>query len=235
MNDAIRRYHENLAQRSPCLLVLDLCHRKSRRTAGAAPPERMPALDEGLRRLRAELLRDEVARQRVQLAIIETGGPRADAEVRQDWADASEWDEVPVLERGSTSHLAQGMRLALQHVEQHKQVLRRYGIACTRPWIVVVSSGAIDEPVAVWEAVGQDGRQAERDKRCVLFPILVDEGEGDVTGLRRLSAAPVARMAPDAFGACLGWLAASLAATSRCVPGEPVPLPPVRDWATLPA
>jgi uncharacterized protein YegL len=235
MSDSIRRYHENLAQRTPCLLVLDLCHRKSRRTAGRAPRERMSGLEEALRLLRADLLRDTLAPQRVQLSIIEAGGPQADAEVLRDWIDACEFGDVPVLERGSTSHLAQGMRLALQHVEQHKQVLRRYGIACTRPWIVVVSSGAIDEPMAVWEAVGQDARQAERDKRCVLFPILVDEGEGEDTGLRRLSAAPVARMAPDGFGACLGWLAASLAATSRCVPGEPVPLPPVRDWATLPA
>jgi uncharacterized protein YegL len=233
MSDSIRRYHENLAQRSPCLLVLDLCHRRDSRIAGAAPPEPIAGLAEGLQRLRAGLLADEVARDRVQLALVDAGGPKADAEVLQDWIDAAECEGLPTLARGSTSHLAQGMRLALQHVEQHKQVLRRYAIATTRPWIVVLSSGAIDEPLAVWQAVGQDARQAERDKRCVIFPILV--GEGDDTGLRMLSAAPVARMAPDGFGECFAWLASSLAATSRCVPGEPVALPPVQAWATLPA
>lgn len=229
MTAIIPCYHENPSQRSPCLLVLDLCRPGTLRDAPAAPAAGIAALDEGLRLLLNDLQADQLAQHKVQLSIVEAGGPGPHAEVLVDWMDAAEFRHLPVLQRGSASHLAQGMRLALQHVEQHKQTLRRFGVTYTRPWIMVVSSGVLSEPMSVWEGVGQDCRQAERDKRCVIFPILMDDG--DSTALRMLSAAPVAHLSSARFRNYFRWLAASLASTSRSVPGDTVPLPSAQTWA----
>ena len=123
------------------------------------------------------------------------------------------------------------MRYALQHVEQHKQTLRSVGITYTRPWIMVVSSGAIDASRALWESVARDCRQAERDKRCVIFPIIMDGA--DSAALQLMSAARVAKLSSSKLNEYFRWLSAALSSTSRSAPGVAVPLPPIQAWATF--
>ena len=119
--------------------------------------------------------------------------------------------------------------MALQHVEEHKETLRTNAIGYTRPWIMAISSGVQDEPDTVWDSVAKDSLQAEQDKRCNIFPIALEGG--DPALLKRLSASPVAHMAPANLSHFFRWLSGALVSTSRSTIGGLVPLPSTRDWA----
>ena len=225
MSHVLARYEENRSQRSPCLLVADLCA-----SAAEDGGEALQELNAGLGTLREALQAQEDARDRIELSIVDAGGPGQDASMVQDWVDAAKF-APEALAPGRMSHLAQAMRLALQCVEAHQLTLRRCGIAHTRPWIMVVSRGLLDEPPDLWENVARDCLQAERQKRCVIFPILVDGGSGET--LQKVATTRVARMASRDFAEYFRWLAASLAAASSATPGEPARLPPAR-WASFP-
>lgn len=219
-------------QRSPCLLVLDLSVNSAADAIDVAAPASQ--LNEGLRLLQDELHANPAAQHNIEISIINAGGPGQDAQLLQDWANAAEFQPPPVA-GGGLSHLAQGMRLGLQHVEQRKLHLRRSNVACTRPWIMMVSNGRIDEPDDLWENVSRDCKRAERERRCVIFPILLDGGSREMQQkmramVQQMTATRMATMVPDSFPRYFRWLAASLTATSRSSSGNPVRLPPA-DWA----
>ena len=223
-------YHEHPNQRSPCLLVLDISDRSRKSLSPGARDMPMQALQQGLDQLKRDLRLDTGVHHRVQICIIEAGGPHPEARLALDWVDAVNFCP-PNFDRGQTSHLAEGMRMALQHIEEHKETLRTNAIGYTRPWIMAISSGVQDEPDAVWDAVAKDSLQAEQDKRCNIFPIVLEGG--DPAMLKRLSASPVARTAPANLSHFFRWLSGSLGSTSRSAIGGLVPLPSTRDWAVF--
>jgi uncharacterized protein YegL len=229
MNDYAPSYHDNQLQRSPCLLVLDISACMAAPMSGIGTTG-IEALKEGLAVLREELQKDLAAQHRVQFSIVQAGGPGDEPLLLLDWVDAADF-RPPELQEGGNAGLPAAMRLALHHVEQHKQHLRRSGITYTRPWIMVVSSGVIGGPRSLWETVAADCRQAERDKRCVIFPIVLDDA--DSSGLQRMSTARVASLSTTRFSEYFRWLSAGLASTSRSAPGVSVALPPVDSWTTF--
>lgn len=221
-------YHENVGQRSPCLLVIDVCTAAGR-GGDLARQRDIDEINAGLNELRSSLQADAMTRQRVQLSVIEAGGARNDAEVVVDWVDAADFEPPAIASGTGPSHLTHALRLALQHVERHKQTLKGAGITYTRPWIMVISGGEVDVAESGWAGVVRDCRQAERDKRCVIFPIVLEGGF--TSALQMMSMAPVARLSVGKLGEYFQWLCAALSSTSRSAPGAAVALPSVDKWA----
>jgi uncharacterized protein YegL len=228
MNGIAPRYHMNAAQRTPCMLVLDA----SGSMSGAISPgnRRIDELNRGLALLKEELCSDETASMRVQLAIVCVGGPSDDAELMLDWTDALDF-EPPTLRANGQTPLGHGMRLALHHVEQHKLTLRQNGISYTRPWIMVISDGEPTDAPAVWQGVVEECRQAESAKRCVIFPIGVEDAR--LESLQQLSSTRAAKLAGTRFRQYFQWLSASLSNVSRSRSGDSVALPPTDVWAVF--
>ena len=111
---------ETPAQRTPCMLVLDASGSMDE-IVPATGRKRIEELNQGLALLQRELLNDDTAAQRVQLAIVCVGGPAGDADLLMDWTDAMQF-QPPRLTAGGRTPLGQGMRLALQHVEQQETI-----------------------------------------------------------------------------------------------------------------
>lgn len=228
MTSSLPSYHKNPSQRTPCVLVLDA----SGSMASEISPgrRRIDELNRGLLLLQEELRNDETAALRVQLAIICVGGPSDTSELLLDWTDAFDF-EPPTLEANGQTPLGLGMRLALHHVDQHKLTLRRNGIGYTRPWIMVISDGDPTDDPAVWQGVVEECRQAESGKRCVIFPIGVEDAK--LEPLQQLSSTRAARLSGMRFKEYFLWLSASLQSVSRSTPGDSVALPATSPWAVF--
>lgn len=219
-------YHNNPSQRTPCLLVLDASG--SMDTITPTGKKRIDELNAGLIQLQQELMRDETAAMRVQLAIVCIGGESNGAKLIMDWTDAIDF-KPPHLTAGGLTPLGEGMRMALQHVDTQKRQLQANGIGYTRPWIMVITDG---EPTdsATWQIAVQECRSAETNKRCTIYPIGV--ADADMTVLQHISSTPALKLSEAKFKEYFQWLSRSLSSVSRSRPGEQVQMPAPNPWVT---
>lgn len=229
MREIVPQYHNNPAQRTPCMLVLDASGSMDE-LVPATGRKRIDELNAGLQLLRDELLNDDAAAQRVQLAITCVGGPAGEADLLMDWTDAVSFQPQP-LQAGGLTPLGQGMRLALQHVEKQKSTLKASGVGHTRPWIIVISDGEPTDDAQLWQAVAQECRSAEAAKRCVIYPIGV--GDANMGSLQQLSSTPALKMADAKFRQYFQWLSGSLSTLSGSRPGEQVQLAATSPWTVV--
>lgn len=217
----------SFSQRTPCMLVLDASGSMGAKINGGNRT-RIDELNNGLKLLKNELREDETASVRVQLAIVSVGGPDHRAQLIMNWTDATEF-EPPVMEADGPTPLGHGMRLALHHVDRHKAELNQFGIPYTRPWIMVISDGEPSDRGDVWKAITEECRAAEAAKRCVIFPIGVEDGNLEM--LQQLSSTRAARLSSTNFSKYFQWLSASLSCVSRSQGMESVVLPATDPWA----
>lgn len=220
-------YQTNASQRTPCMLVLDASGSMDEIIPGTNRT-RMQELNNGLKLLQQELMADETARNRVQLAIVCVGGPAGDADLLMDWTDVNQF-QAPELSPGGLTPLGRGMKLAIQYVEEQKNKLKNYGIAYTRPWIMVMTDGEPTDDASEWQDSTRACRAAEDAKRCVIYPIGVEDA--NMVTLQQLSSTPAAKMSAARFNEYFRWLSSSLSTMSRSRPGEAVQLPARDPWA----
>lgn len=229
MTEITPQYHSNPSQRTPCLLVLDASGSMNE-PIGRSRSKRIDELNDGLALLQQELQSDETAALRVQLAIVCVGGPAGQADLLMDWTDAADF-QAPRLVAGGMTPLGQGMRLALQTIEDQKRQLQAAGVGYTRPWIMVISDGEPTDDPALWQAVTHECRDAESARRCIIYPIGV--ADANMPALQQLSATPALKMAEARFREYFQWLSSSLSSMSRSRPGEQVQLPAPSPWTMV--
>lgn len=225
-------YPQSPSQRQLCVLVVDASGSMNETVPGVGKT-RMQMLNEGLRTFHADLMNDEVARNRVRLAIVMVGGPQDDAALLMDWTDLLDYQPFDMSPGGLTP-LAKGLRIGLQVIEHEKLALKSAGITFTRPWMFVMTDGGPTDGPAEWQAATAECQQAERDKRCSIFPIGVDDA--DMAVLAQVSGQmPPAQMSAAKFKEFFLWLSASASMGSRSTPGGTTQLPTPSGWAHIPA
>lgn len=225
-------YGNNVAQRTLCVLVLDVSGSMAIKTE-AGDKRRIDMLNEGIEAFYQDLMSDETARNRVRLAIIIVGGPNDTAELMMDWTDAVDFMPIKFRENGLTP-LGQGMLLALNTIEQERQNLRDNGISYTRPWIMAMSDGLPTDSQDVWQAAVQQCQLAEQNRKCIIYPIAIDTGMQELAMLAQLSVlTPPVHMNATKFKEFFIWLSASLKTMSQSAPGETVQLGSISPWATV--
>lgn len=223
-------YAASSSQRQLCMLVLDASGSMSDSVPGTGKT-RMDLLNEGVRTLHQDLMQDEVARNRVRLAIVLVGGPQDDAALLMDWTDVMDFEPFEISAGGLTP-LGKGMRVALQVIEQEKLALKSAGITYTRPWMFVMTDGAPTDEPGDWQVATAECRAAEAAGRCNVFPVGVDGA--DMAVLSQISAAtPAIQMSAAKFKEFFLWLSASTSAASRSAPGDTVQMPTISAWANV--
>lgn len=215
MTDIRPLYHRSVAQRTPCMLVLD-ASASMNTLVEETGRTRIEELNRGLQDLKDALLSDETAAERVQLAIVCVGGPAGHADLLMDWTDAVHF-QPPLMKAKNLTPLGYGMRLALQCVDQQKRNLRAQGVGYTRPWIMVMSDGEPQGDDAPWDDVAAECRAAEEANKCVIYPIGVADAKMDV--LQKISNNPALKFSATQFQEYFRWLSASLSSLSRSAPG----------------
>jgi len=208
---------ENPEPRCPCVLLLET---SSADLAGA-----QESAAAGLRSLQRDLLADELASKRVELAVVTYGPTRVardfegveGAELRL--AGATGGDEVP---------LGEAVEMAVEMVEERKQAYRRHGVAHYRPWILLVSSGRATD---AWDNAAELVRSGEARGSFTFRTIALPGADTEVLSL--LSEREVRELDGLRFQELFSWLGQSLSAVSRSSVGTEVDLPEPVGWAVV--
>lgn len=219
---------KNPSQRTPCVLVLDASD-----SMKATTPRGTRLIDElnlGVRTLEQELKDDPVAKMRVQLGIVSVGGPAGGADKMMDWTDAVDFQAFD-LNHGNLTPLGEGLQIALEMIENQKEVYRSTGVKYTRPWIMVITDGAPTDSPDVWQKATKACRDAEAAKKCVIYPIGV--ADADMSVLQQISNTKALQLNEVKFKELFQWLSASLVSHSLGAPGETVRHGSTDPWAAV--
>jgi len=210
-------FGDNPEPRCPCVLLLD--------TSGSMAGSPIDELNAGLQVLSQSLAQDELAQLRVELAII-TFGP---ANLMQDFVGAGQFSP-PHLSASNDTPMGTAINLALDKIDERKQVYKQNGVAYYRPWIFLITDG---EPTDgdIWKSAAQRVRDAETKKKVAFFSVGVQSANMAV--LSQISIREPLMLQGLNFRDLFVWLSASLSNVSHSKPGDEVPLPSPTSWATV--
>ena len=141
-------------------------------------------LNEGLKILADELLHDDLAAKRIDLAIITFGKK---VEVVQPFCGITAF-EPPELEAGGYTPMGAAIKEAARLIEERKAEYRETGIDYYRPWIFLITDGQptdMSRGDALWQEVTGIIHGGESDRKFLFWALGVDQANMSV--LRDLS------------------------------------------------
>jgi uncharacterized protein YegL len=207
----------NPEPRCPCVLVLDTSD-----SMGGAP---IAELNAGLQAFKDALSKDELAMLRVEVAII-TFGP---VNVAQDFVTANQFTP-PTLDTTGDTPMGTAINLALDKINDRKQVYKQNGISYYRPWVFLITDGAPTDG-DVWRTAAQRVQEAESKKKVAFFAVGVEGADMSVLG--QISSRQSLKLQGLNFRDMFVWLSSSLSNVSRSKPGEDVPLQSPMGWGNV--
>ena len=215
------QFAENPEPRCPCILLADVS------TSMYGDPIR--ELNEGLAVFADELKKDQLASLRVEVAIITFGST---AEVEQDFITADQF-EAPTLVANGTTMMSAGINLALDKIEERKQMYRDNGIDYYRPWLFLLTDGAPTEEQEVINAASIRLRQAESEKKVAAFSVGVEGADMDT--LTEMSPRRPLMLKGLEFKNMFVWLSQSMSRVSGSRTDDEITLDTegLKDWAAI--
>lgn len=218
LEDAVE-FAENPEPRCPCVLLLD--------ASGSMQGEAMEALNEGLRAFKEQLNGDNLARKRVEVAIVSFG---SDVKVVQDFVTADLF-EPPTLSAQGLTHMGGAILQGLDMIEARKGQYRNNGVNYYRPWVFLITDGEPQgEPDSIVEQAAQRIRDDEASKRVAFFAVGVEAA--NMTRLSQIVVRSPLKLRGLNFKELFIWLSASMQRVSQSKPEDQVALPPP-GWGTV--
>ena len=215
------QFAENPEPRCPCVLLVDVS------TSMYGDP--ITKLNEGLAQFKEELKKDQLASLRVEVAIITFGST---AEVAQDFITADQF-EAPTLVANGTTMMSAGVNLALDKIEERKQMYRDNGIDYYRPWLFLLTDGAPTEEQEVVNAAFSKLKQADSEKRVAAFSVGVEGADMDI--LTEISPRRPLMLKGMEFKSMFVWLSQSMSRVSGSRTDDEITLDTdgLKDWAAI--
>ncbi len=212
-------FADNPEPRCPCVLLLD--------TSKSMTGEPIAALNHGLSVFRDELLKDTLARQRVEVAIVTFGGS---VQVVQNFVTVDSFTP-PVLQPSGQTPMGTGIMQALDLIDARKIQYKANGIVYYRPWVFLITDGAPKgEPLEVTkQAVGRI-KSDEAAKKVAFFAVGVEGANMKL--LSKISSRPPLKLRGLRFVDLFVWLSKSAERVAHSREGEQVALPPVH-WGMI--
>lgn len=207
----------NPEPRCPCALVLD--------TSGSMNGSPIAELNAGLHSFQVALASDTLAAQRVEIALI-TFPP---ARKLQDFITAGQFSP-PTLRADGDTPMGSAINLALDALEERKQIYKMNGIAYYRPWVLLITDGEPTDGDA-WRLAAQRVHEIEERKKAAFFAIGVENANMGI--LEHIARRKPLKLKGLQFHDMFVWLSSSLASVSRSSVGDTVPLQSPLGWSTV--
>lgn len=202
----------NPEQRCPSVLILDI--------SGSMQGEPIKQLQEGIAVYRDSLFGDNLARKRVDVAIVTFGGA---VEVVQTFMTAENFTAPALSSRGDTP-MGEAAVTALKLLADRKQEYKNAGIQYYRPWVFLITDGGpTDANTQHWSEAKEQIKQGEVGKKFSFFCVGVEGA--DMERLTELNPArqPL-KLNGLEFKKMFQWLSSSQQSVSKSNPGDTVPL-----------
>ncbi len=212
------QFAENSEPRCPCVLLVDV--------SSSMYGKPIDALNEGLARFADELRDDPLASLRVEVAIITFGST---AEVAQDFVTADQFNSPTLVANGVTA-MGAGINLALERIEERKQMYRENGIDYYRPWLFLMTDGAPTDSV---DDAANNLKQADGEKRVAAFSVGVEGANMAI--LTQISPRRPLMLKGLEFSSMFVWLSQSMSRVSASRTDDEISLDTdgLSDWAAI--
>lgn len=211
---------ENPEQRCPCILLLDV--------SGSMSGAPIDQLNAGLEAFRNSIQKNELASMRVEVAIITFGKVM---EVKQDFITVDQFIPPVLSARGGTP-MGMAINMALDKLEERKQIYKKAGISYFRPWVFLITDG---EPTDEWHPAATRIQAMEEQKGVTFFVVGVDKANLSTLAQIAPKNRPPAKLNGLDFASMFIWLSSSLGKVSDSKIGAQVALPPTSDWTSITA
>jgi uncharacterized protein YegL len=209
---------ENPDPRAPCLLLLD--------TSASMSGEPILALNQGLQTFHRDVLADELAKRRVEVAIVTFGS--GGVQTVQDFVTVDEWIP-PTLRAGDSTPLGQALEVGLKLLKDRKYLYKRAGLQYYRPWVFLITDG---EPTDTWQDSAQALHQEDAGKGLIFFAVGVEKARMDTLSKIAPSTRPPLKLKGLNFADLFLWLSQSQQRVSHSRVGDQLALPPI-GWADV--
>ena len=115
-----------------CVFLLDI--------SGSMSGTPIENLNEGIRKFKEEVMMDDLARSRIDIAIV-----TFESNVRnvQDFVPLSRMEPITLTAMGSTK-MADGINTAIDLVKDRDRFYKKMGTPCFKPWIFMITDGYPD-------------------------------------------------------------------------------------------
>lgn len=208
---------ENPDPRAPCLLLLD--------TSASMAGKPIAALNEGLRIFYQDLMRDELARRRVEVALLGFGYEGLKV---HDFVTVDDWSPV-VLQAGGATPMGEAIDRGLDLLQARKAMYKAAGLAYYRPWVFLLSDG---EPTDPWQEAAKRIQEEDQQKGLLFFVVGVEGANLNKLAQIASVARPPLKLKGLNFAELFLWLSQSQQRVSQSRIGEQLALPPI-GWAEV--
>jgi uncharacterized protein YegL len=210
---------DNYEQKCLCVLVVDI--------SGSMSGEPINQLNKGLQEFQKEVISDFVASQRLEVSIVTFGSYVLCIQQPNLVSNF----QMPTLSANGSTKLVDGVRLAMDVIENRKRWYKETGQNYYRPLIVLITDG---EPDGDQDLLGLSNEVSNKiASKSFMFYSVGVSGYNHQKLSQVCSTPSPLPLAGLEFSKFFKWLSNSIGIITKSTEGQVLMLPPVNDWTQI--